>query len=63
MLNDYLEIFLGAYHNFVPEDYALRTYFDSIITVGVLLITVAGVFGVLLLAVSHTLKAARGVVR
>lgn len=33
MLNEFIEMFLGAYYNFVPEDYAMRDYFTSIIVV------------------------------
>lgn len=33
MINDYLQMLLGAYHEFVPDTYGSREYFDSIICV------------------------------
>lgn len=31
MLNDFIQLFLGAYHEFVPDTFADRMWFDSII--------------------------------
>ena len=31
MLNDFIQLFLGAYHQFVPDTFADRMWFDSII--------------------------------
>lgn len=51
MINDYLQMLLGAYHAFVPDSYQSRDYFDSIICVmglggliltGAMIMTVAG---------------------
>lgn len=51
MINEYLQMLLGAYHEFVPVTYSNRDYFDSIICVmglgglilaGTLIMTVAG---------------------
>lgn len=59
MLNEFIELFLGAYFQFVPEDYELKYYFASIISVIVIALLLAAVFGVLLLTVHHTFIAAR----
>ena len=59
MLNDFVELFLGAYYNFISDDYELREYFASVLTVGVLLLLLAAVLGVVLLTVHHTYIAAR----
>lgn len=59
MLNDFIQLFLGAYFQFVPEDYELKYYFASIITVIVISMLLAAVFGVLLLTVHHTYISAR----
>lgn len=59
MLNDFIQLFLGAYYNFVPEDYELKFYFASVITVIVITLLLAAVFGVLLLTVHHTFITAR----
>lgn len=54
MINEYLQMLLGAYHEFVSETYANREYFDSIICVmglGGLILTGIVIMGV----VSHTM--------
>lgn len=33
MINDFLQMLLGAYHEFVPDTYGNREYFDSVICV------------------------------
>lgn len=33
MLIEFIELFLGAYYNFIPDDYAMRDYFTSVIVV------------------------------
>ena len=59
MLNDFIQLFLGAYFNFVPDDYELKYYFASVLTVIVITLLLVAVFGVLLLTVHHTFIAAR----
>lgn len=54
MINEYLQMLLGAYHEFVPETYSSREYFDSIICVmglGGLILTGCVIIGV----VAHTM--------
>lgn len=54
MINEYLQMLLGAYHEFVPETYGCREYFDSIICVmglGGLILTGCVIIGV----VAHTM--------
>lgn len=54
MINEYLQMLLGAYHEFVPETYANREYFDSIICLiglGGLILTGIVIMGV----ISHTM--------
>lgn len=54
MINDYLQMLLGAYHEFIPDTYGSREYFDSIICVmglGGLILTGIVIMGV----VSHTM--------
>lgn len=54
MINDYINMLLGAYHEYIPEDYPLRNYFDSIIIVmglGGLIVTGCVIMGV----VAHTM--------
>ncbi len=41
MLNEFLEIFLGAYAAYVPEDYIHYIFFQSCLSVGVLLLLLA----------------------
>lgn len=38
MLNEFLEMFLGAFSEFIPADYTNYYFFMSILAVGVLLI-------------------------
>lgn len=63
MLNDFIELFLGAYYNFVDAEYANRDYFTSIICVIVIAILLAGVMGAVLLTIHHTFIASRGAFR
>lgn len=54
MINEYLQMLLGAYHEFVPDTYASREYFDSIICVmglGGLILSGIVIMGV----VAHTM--------
>lgn len=54
MINEYLQMLLGAYHEFVPDTYASREYFDSIICVmglGGLILSGVVIMGV----VAHTM--------
>jgi len=59
MLNEFIELFLGAYYNFIPEDYANRYFFGSIIICVVLGLLLAAVLGVVLLTVHHTFIVSR----
>ena len=59
MLNEFLELFLGAYFNFVPADYENRFFFASVITCIVLGLLLAAVLGVVLLTIHHTFIASR----
>lgn len=60
MLIEFLESFLGAYYYFVPDTYANRDYFTSIICVIVFSVLLAGVMGAVLLTIHHTFIASRG---
>lgn len=42
MLIEFIEMFLGAYYYFVPDDYANRDYFTSIIVVAAEIGAIAG---------------------
>lgn len=44
MLNDFVELFLGAYYNFFPETYVHRQFFGSVLVVGVLLVLLGSAF-------------------
>lgn len=59
MLNEFIELFLGAYFNFVPADYVDRYFFASIICVIVIGLLLACVFGVVLLTIHHTFISSR----
>ena len=52
MLNDLLDIFLGMYYEYIPEDYPLRDYFTSIICVCVVAAMLLGSFSLLLVVVN-----------
>lgn len=60
MLNEFLELFLGAFYNFIPEDYANRLYFASILSVVLLCLVCAAVLGLALIVVNGAFKALRG---
>ena len=60
MLNDLLDIFLGMYYEYIPEDYPLRDYFTSIICVCVVAAMLLGSFSLLLVVVTQTFKCIRG---
>lgn len=47
MLIEFIEMFLGAYYYFIPEDYAQRDYFTSIIVV---VAEIGAIFGAILIA-------------
>lgn len=49
MLNDFVEMFLGAFHAFVSADCPHREYFDCVLAVAVL---VAVAVGCMILAVT-----------
>ena len=54
MINEYLQMLLGAYHEFVPDTYGNREYFDSVICVmglGGLILTGCVIMGI----VAHTM--------
>ena len=54
MINEYLQMLLGAYHEFVPDTYVDREYFDSIICVmGLAGLILTGI--VIMGVVSHTM--------
>lgn len=42
MLNDFVQMFLGAMHYFVSADNPHRDYFDCVLSVGVLLAVCVG---------------------
>lgn len=59
MLIEFIELFLGAYFNFVPEDYPNRYFFGSIIVCIVIGLLLGAVLGIVLLTVHHTFIASR----
>lgn len=63
MLNDFIELFLGAYYNFIGEEYVNRDYFASIICVVVIACACAGCFGLILVITSNVFKAIRGALK
>lgn len=60
MLNELLEIFLGMYYAFIPEDYANRDYFTSIIAVVVTAVMLVGSFAVIIAVIKGTFSIIRG---
>lgn len=60
MLNDLMEIFLGMYYNFIPEDYVSRNYFTSIIAVIITAVMLVGSFALAIAVVVETFKTIRG---
>lgn len=60
MLNDLMEIFLGMYYNFIPEDYVSRNYFTSIIAVIITAVMLVGSFALAIAVVVETFKTLRG---
>ena len=60
MLNDFLEMFLGAFHEYVSADCPHREYFDCVLCVGVLITLCAGCMALVITLVSGGFKAIRG---
>lgn len=60
MLNELMEIFLGMYYNFIPEDYVSRNYFTSIIAVIITAVMLVGSFALAIAVVVETFKTIRG---
>lgn len=60
MLNDFLDLFLGAFYNYISPDYASREYFAAILCIVVLGILCAACMGLVLILVNGTFKAIRG---
>ena len=63
MLNDFLDLFLGACYNYISPDYPNREYFACILCIVVLGILCAAVFGLVLILVHGTFKAIRGALK
>lgn len=61
MLNEFIGIFLGAYHQYVNPDYVYIDYFDSVISVIVIALSLAGALAMALVTASGTFKIIRGV--
>ena len=49
MINEYIQMLLGAYHEYINPDYHMIDYFDSIIIVMGLGALLVGTFGLMLL--------------
>lgn len=60
MLNELLEIFLGMYYAYIPEDYVNRDYFTSIIAVVVTAVMLVGSFAVIVAVIKGTFSIIRG---
>lgn len=60
MLNELMEIFLGMYYNFIPEDYVSRNYFTSVIAVIITAVMLVGSFALAIAVVVETFKTIRG---
>lgn len=60
MIEEILDIFLGGYYNYIPDDYPLRDYFTSIICVGTELILLAGALILSIVVAGATIKVLRG---
>lgn len=60
MIEEILDIFLGAYYHYIPEDYPLRDYFTSIITVGTCFILASGAILLSIVVAANTIKVLRG---
>lgn len=60
MLNDLMDIFLGMYYAYIPDDYVSRDYFTSIIAVIITACMLVGSFALLIVVVSETFKTIRG---
>ena len=63
MINEILEIFLGAYYNHVPADYEGINYFTSIISVGTFFIITSGAIILACILAAETLKTIRGLTK
>ncbi|MBO7695319.1 MAG: hypothetical protein J6T10_22070 [Methanobrevibacter sp.] len=63
MLNDFLEMFLGAFHNFVSVDCPHREYFDCVLSVAVLTVVCLGTMAIALAIVVGSFKLIRGIMR
>lgn len=60
MIEEILDIFLGGYYAYIPDDYPLRDYFTSIICVGSELLLLAGALTLSIVVAGATLKVLRG---
>lgn len=60
MIEEILDIFLGGYYNYIPEDYPLKDYFTSIICVGSELLLLAGALLLAVVVAANTIKVLRG---
>lgn len=60
MIEEILDIFLGGYYNYIPDDYPLRDYFTSIICVGTELILLTGALILSIVVSGATIKVLRG---
>lgn len=60
MLNDLMDIFLGMYYAYIPDDYISRDYFTSIIAVIITACMLVGSFALLIAVVVETFKTIRG---
>lgn len=60
MIEEILDIFLGGYYNYIPDDYPLRDYFTSVICVGTELLLLAGALTLSIVVAGSTLKVLRG---
>lgn len=60
MLNELMDIFLGMYYAYIPDDYISRDYFTSIIAVIITACMLVGSFALLIAVVVETFKTIRG---
>lgn len=60
MLNEFLEMFLGAFYNFIPVENPHREYFAAALSVGVLVAVCVGCLALAIVIVHGTFKAVRG---
>lgn len=61
MMNEVIQIFLGAYHENIAEDYASINYFDSCIVLAVTICMLVGALAMACITAWGTFKIINGV--